>query len=91
MRVIKTSELRNIWQRCKNKLQNKINLLNHKQNPIKDGVPAKYMEILIGDEELEAKYGECVPEVAIYGGIQASENVKSFLRLPANLRLYNRI
>ena len=66
-------------------------MMNHKENPIRDSVPGVYMDILIGDKDLEAEFGETIPKVAIYGGIEASDNVKSFLRLPSNVRLFSRI
>ena len=57
MRMIKTSVFKMEWNNCKDKLQWKLNMMNQKQNPIKESVPGVYMDILIGDKELEAEFG----------------------------------
>ena len=61
------------------RMQRKVELMIHKQNPIKDSVPGIYMDVLIGEKELSDKYGEVVPNIVIYGGIEASENMIKFL------------
>ena len=78
---IKSEELRIAWTRN----------MNQEQNPIRNQIPGVFRDTLIRTEELEEAYGETIPSIAIYGRIQASENVKEFLRLPANVRLYSRI
>ena len=37
------------------------------------------------------KFGEIKVSVAIYGGIQPSQNVISFLKLPARMRIFGRL
>ena len=54
MRVLKSSVFSVEWNQCKERLQRKLNTMNQKQNPIKDSVPGVYMDILIGDKDLEA-------------------------------------
>ena len=49
------------------------------------------MGILIGERELNDMFGDTVIDVAVYGGLQLSDNVKSFLSLPSGFRIYDRI
>ena len=66
--------------------------MDEKQNPVKKStVPEEYMGILIGERELIEKYGETVPEVAVYGGIEPSPNVIKFLQLPARMRIHSQL
>ena len=91
MRMIKSSELQRIWRIEKERLKGKLERLIEKQKPKKESIPATFRDILIGDAELKEKFGDTEPKVAIYGGIEASENVKEFLKLPVNMRVYNNI
>ena len=51
----------------------KADKIDIKLNPVrKNSVPADCREILIGDKELEDKYGEIDISVAVYGGINPS-------------------
>ena len=88
---IKSEELRIAWTRNINRLKKKFEAMNQEQNPIRNQIPGVFRDTLIRTEELEEAYGETIPSIAIYGRIEASENVKEFLRLPANVRLYSRI
>ena len=70
----------------------KADKIDEKLNPIrKNSVTAEYREILIGDKELEDKYGDINISVAVYGGINLSQNVISFLKLPARMRMFGSI
>ena len=91
MGLLKQKEMSDTWIKCKKKMQSKINLMIQTQNPIQETVPDVYLDILIGEKELEERYGEEVPKVAIYGGLEVSDNVIKFLRLPASVRLFNKI
>ena len=88
---IKSEELRIAWTRNIDRLKKKFEAMNQEQNPIRNQIPGVFRDTLIRTEELEEAYGEAIPSIAIYGRIEASENVKEFLRLPANVRPYSRI
>ena len=47
-------------------------------------------DVLIGDEALKNEFGDPVVEVVVLGGIQPSENVKAFLKLPLKFRTYSK-
>ena len=84
-------ELQHVWKKIREKTHRKVQHMVAKQNPIRDSVMGTFEDILIGDSELEERYGETIPKVAVHGGIDPSPNVISFLRLPANLRLFDKI
>ena len=71
------------------RMANKVRNLDRKQNPPSMKIPGQYMGILIGDKELNDMFGETVIDVAVYGGLQVLDNVKSFLRLPSGFRIYS--
>ena len=79
MRMIRESELKQVWNREKERVNKKADLMDNKQNPMRNSkIPALYRDIPIGDVELIDKYGDTIPSVAIHGRIEASENVIKF-------------
>ena len=86
--MLKQTELKNQWNKEKEKMMKKINNLNMRQNPIKPTIPVTYKDILIGNKELEEEFGETDVKVAVYGGLNVSNNVIEFLKLPSKFRVY---
>ena len=57
--MLKQTELKNQWNKEKEKMMKKIKNLNTRQNPIKLTIPATYKDILIGDKELKEEFITC--------------------------------
>jgi hypothetical protein len=90
---LKEKELQKSWRDLTMKYSKKIENLRTKQRPnsIDRGIPDVYKEVLVTDEALREAFGDEKPEPKIYGGIEASDNVKAFMILPANLRRYDKV
>ena len=71
-------------------MRKKADAMDIKQIPTKkSNIPAEYREILIGNKELDEKYGDIDLSVVIYGGISPSQNVISFIKLPARMQMFS--
>jgi hypothetical protein len=88
---IKESEMQRVWIEMTIKYQKKIEWLKMKQGKIKKKVPEKYEEVIVSDEALRKEFGETVIEPRVYGGIDVSEDMAEFLKLPASLRRFPRV
>ena len=78
MRMITKAELREHWHKNRVKLKSKVDWLQQKQKPTSNDIPKEYRGILIGDKELQDKFGDTEITVAVYSGIKPSENVVEF-------------
>ena len=78
---IRHIELNRIWE-------NLVKDLSQKLENLKPRVPDHVGGVPLDDETLKNTFGETVVTPIILGGIQASENVKAFLKLPLKVRTY---
>ena len=78
---IKRTETSRVWEIERTLKMKKLQDLKPKLPEVLDG-------ILLSDEKLREAYGNPTVEVVVLGGIQASENIKAFLRLPLKFRSY---
>ena len=79
--------LGNKWENLKEKRKERIKLLresNHSEEKVPDNVAG----VNIKDEILIEKFGDKAKEPAVYGGIEITDEIKDFLKLPAGLRLF---
>lgn len=92
-KCLKEKELQRAWKDLTDKFENKLDNLRKRQRPNDDdrGIPDRYRGVIVNDEALIEAFGDEKPEPKIYGGIEASENVKAFMILPANLRRYDKV
>ena len=85
---IKQAEMQIIWQRNGARLQKKREWCLRKAGLLREA----YCEgIPVGDQELEDRFGSWQEEGVILGGIQASSNVKAYLRLPGKYRILEEV
>ena len=80
---IKKEELEWAWIHKKEELQKKLNYQIPEPADTLDGIP-------IGESILRETHGDTIEEGIILGGIQASREVKAFLRLPSKFRVYEK-
>ena len=78
---IKRTELSRVWEAEKS-------LKLEKLESLKPKLPEELDGVLLSDDKLRAAHGDPVGEVVVLGGIQASDNMKAFLRLPLKFRTY---
>ena len=57
----------------------------------REPIPSEYRGVKLGDKELFEEFGDTIPAIACYGGIEPSENIKAFLSLPAKFRIFTRM
>ena len=69
MRIIKYEEMSRQWIWGKNKSKNKIDGLIWEKHPTDRRIPSEYRGILISNEKLKDKFGDQLPNIAVYGGI----------------------
>ena len=85
-RGIKKCEFNLVWhnevQDKKSKLQRKVMRMNPLLNL------ENYEGIPVTDQGLEDKFGYWIEEGVILGNIEASDDIKAFMRLPAKFKLY---
>ena len=86
MKEVRKYELNRCWQIEKGKMQKKLNWnLRHIEN--EDTVDG----IIFKDKDLHKKFDNPTVEPVILGGIEASDNVKAFLRLPDKFKLVEKL
>ena len=56
----------------------------------KDNIPDIYRDVLINENELKGRFGSDEQNVLVYGGIEPSDNMIKFLRLPSKLKTYGK-
>ena len=54
-------------------------------------IPDKFEGIDLSDKNLREKYGDPTKEPAVYGGIQITEDISKFLKLPVGFRTFSRM
>ena len=87
---LRRSELNRVWRQNVDRLKNKMNHWAYTQGN-SNTIPHDWEGIAISDEKLEEMFGDQDDEVLIYGGIVQTDNMKQFLRLPAKLKLFNKV
>ena len=55
------------------------------------GIPEFFQGVGLGEDCLESEFGNPVIEPIVLGGIQASENMKAFLRKPLKFRVFPKV
>jgi hypothetical protein len=88
---VKEAELRRVWEETKVRHKKKLRWLTMKQKKDRGDIPDTFREVLITDEILAEAFGNEDPEPRIYGGIEASDNVMAFMKLPSNLRRFQKM
>ena len=83
-------ELDSFWKQTVDRLKMKMEHWVRQQCPDKNEIHDKYKDVLISDKELSEKFGDTDPGVLVYGGIDVTENMRHYLRLPSKLKLYGR-
>ena len=78
--------MKKVWDLEK---KHKNDKLNNNKNIAKP--PDELEGIPVSDDKLEEMFGEPSVEPVVLGGIEASENVKNFLKLPLKFRLFPKI
>ena len=46
--------------------------------------------VLISDRLLKERFGDQEPEILVYGGINPSKNIKRFLALPSEMKVFGK-
>ena len=81
-----------VWRNIKSREFSRIWALEkkHKENKLgrNFSLPKELEGVLLDDSSLEEEFGNPVIVPIILGDIQASENIKSFLKIPLKFRLY---
>ena len=86
---------RNRYKRLKKEEYNRIWFIEkeHKTRKLDrfPGIPEFFQGVGLGEECLEREFGNPQIEPIVLGGIQASENMKAFLRKPLKFRVFPKI
>ena len=89
-RKMKNLDLEQVWKYENTRIAKRIVWLIKKYNT-KEIVPDIIDGIVIGDKQLEERFGEPGIEPAVNGGIEISMNMAEFLKLPAKFRIHSKI
>ena len=80
-RDIKRREASRVWEVEKS-------LKTKKLEDMKPKLPEELNGVLLSDAKLKDAFGDPVVQVTVLGGIQPSDNIKAFLRLPLKFRTF---
>jgi len=89
LRELEKEELNRVWEAEKKRLEDRLKDI--KRTDVNVAIPEELEGIKVSDNKLEEQFGTHSVTPIILGGIQATENMKDFLRLPLNFRLYPKL
>ena len=88
---IKITDISKVWSKEKGRISDKVARMLVRGREAKGRTYDTLYGIKISDKLLIQKFGSEKPKPAIYGGIEATEEMKEFLRLSSKFRLYNNV